>query len=48
MRSIRRILVAMKDPKSRSLPAVAKAARLAQALGAELELFHSMTCPATS
>ena len=43
MRSIRRILVAVKDPTSKSLPAITKAAQLAQALGAELELFHSIS-----
>jgi universal stress protein E len=42
MRGIRRILVAIKDPGSRSLPAVQKAAQLARALGAELELFHAI------
>jgi universal stress protein E len=45
MRSICRILVAVKDPKSRPLPAVAKAAQLARALGAEVELFHSISSP---
>lgn len=45
MRLIRRILVAIKDPTSKSLPAVAKAAQLAKALGAELELFHSISSP---
>ncbi len=45
MRLIRRILVAIKDPTSKSLPAVAKAAQLAKALGAELELFHSIASP---
>lgn len=42
MRSIRRILVAIKDPGAMTLPAVAKAARLAQACGAHLELFHTL------
>lgn len=42
MRAIRRILVAIKDPGSRSLAAVAKAAQLARAFGAELELFHGI------
>jgi universal stress protein E len=42
MRSIRRILVAVKDPQAKSLPAVAKATQLARALGAELELFHGI------
>jgi hypothetical protein len=45
MPSIRRILVAVKDPSSKSLPAVTKAAQLARALGAELELFHSISTP---
>jgi universal stress protein E len=39
---IRRILVAVKDPLARSLPAVTKATQLARALGAELELFHAV------
>jgi universal stress protein E len=42
MRPIRRILVAIKDPGAATLPAVAKAARLARACGAHLELFHSI------
>jgi universal stress protein E len=42
MRPIRRILVAIKDPGARSLPAVAKAAWLARACGAHVELFHSI------
>ena len=42
MRPIRRILVAVKDPSSRSLPALRKAAQLARATGAELELFHGI------
>ena len=45
MRSIRRILVAVKDPASRSQPAVTKAAQLAKAFGAQLELFHAITTP---
>lgn len=45
MRPIRRILVAVKNPKARSLPAVAKAARLARAFGADLELFHAISTP---
>ena len=36
MRRIRRILVAVKEPAARALPAVAKAAQLARALDAEL------------
>jgi len=43
MRSIRRILVAVKDPSAKSLRAVTKAAQLARALGAEIELFHSIS-----
>jgi universal stress protein E len=42
MDSIQRILVAVKDPTAASLPAVAKAAQLARAFGAELELFHAI------
>ncbi|MEP6885293.1 MAG: universal stress protein [Gammaproteobacteria bacterium] len=45
MRLIRRILVAVKDPAARSQPAVTKAAQLAKALGAKLELFHAITTP---
>jgi universal stress protein E len=42
MHPIRRILVAIKDPSAETLPAVAKAARIARACGAHLELFHAM------
>jgi universal stress protein E len=45
MRAIRRILVAVKDPGARALPAVAKATQLARSLGAELELFHAIDSP---
>jgi len=45
MKTIRRILVAIKDPGARSLPALAKAAQLAKATGAELALFHAITMP---
>ena len=45
MQAIRRILVAIKDPQARSFPAVAKAAQLARALGAEMELFHAIDAP---
>ncbi len=45
MKSIRRILVGVKDPGARSSPAVAKAARLAECLGAELVLFHAISVP---
>jgi len=43
MPAIRRILVAIKDPESRSLPAIPKALRLARAFDAELILFHAIT-----
>lgn len=45
MRSVRRILVAVKDPGARAVPAIAKAAQLAQAFGARLELFHALDIP---
>jgi len=43
MQNVKRILVAIKDPGARTLPAVRKAAQLAKAFGAELELFHSLS-----
>jgi universal stress protein E len=45
MSSIRRILVAVKDPAARAQPAVQKAAQLAAGLGAALELFHAICEP---
>ena len=45
MQPIRRILVAIKDPRAGSLPAVVKAAQLARALGARIELFHAIDAP---
>ncbi|MBK6597436.1 MAG: hypothetical protein IPG25_05770 [Proteobacteria bacterium] len=45
MRPIKRILVAVKDPTAKSLPAVAKATQLATGLGAELVLFHDIATP---
>ncbi len=42
LQSVRRILVAVKDPGAAVLPAVAKGTQLAQALGAEIELFHAI------
>lgn len=45
MAPIRTVLVAVKDPWSRSLPAVEKAAQLARALHARLHLFHAMSDP---
>ena len=45
MRSIRRILVAIRDPQSGLTPAVAKAAQLARATKAHVELFHAIATP---
>jgi len=45
MRPIRRILVAIKDPRARTMPAVTKAIELARALRAELHLFHGIATP---
>jgi universal stress protein E len=45
MRSIRRILVGVKDPGKKPSAAVTKAAQLASALGASLELFHALATP---
>jgi universal stress protein E len=45
MHAIRSILVAVKDPKASSQPAVDKAAQLARAFGAKLELFHGIATP---
>jgi universal stress protein E len=45
VRRIRRILVAVKDPAAKKLPVLDKAAQLAQALGATLELFHGLAEP---
>ena len=45
MRAIKRILVAIKDPSARALPALAKAAQLAQAFDAKLVLFHALATP---
>ena len=44
-RTIRRILVAIKDARARSLPALAKAAQIARGCGAQLELFHDISSP---
>ncbi len=43
MQSVKKILVAVKDPGARSLPAVNKAAQLAKSFGAELVLFHGLS-----
>jgi universal stress protein E len=40
-----RILVAVKELNGKPLPAVLKAAQLARAFGAQLELFHGLTTP---
>jgi universal stress protein E len=42
---IRRILVAVKNPAARALPAVNKAAQIAKGLGAQLTLFHDIATP---
>jgi len=44
-RSIGHVLVAIKDPWARSLPALVKAVQLARALGARLRIFHAITEP---
>jgi universal stress protein E len=45
MYSIHSILVAIKDPRAKSHPAVAKAAAIAAALDAQLQLFHAIDDP---
>jgi universal stress protein E len=45
MPPIRRILLTVKNPRQRALPALAKAAALARSLGAQLELFHAISGP---
>jgi universal stress protein E len=45
MSAIRRILVAIKDLDGKHLPALLKAAQLARAYGAQLELVHGLTAP---
>jgi universal stress protein E len=45
MPAIRRILVAVKELESRSQPALLKAAQLARAFDAEIEIFHTLTTP---
>jgi universal stress protein E len=45
MNQIRRIFVAIKDPRAKALPAVLKAAQIAKAEGAELILFQSIALP---
>jgi len=43
MQPLKKILVAIKDLDARSMPAVRKAAQLAKASAATLELFHSLS-----
>lgn len=45
MRSIRRILVAIRDPEAKTTPALVKAGQLAHMLGAQVELFHGLAAP---
>jgi universal stress protein E len=45
VRSIRRILVAIKKPDAKMLPALDKAVQLARAFRAEIELFHAIVTP---
>lgn len=45
MSTIRRILVAVKDPWAQSVPTLEKSAQLARALGARLQLFHALSNP---
>jgi universal stress protein E len=45
MRAIHRILVTVKELDGKGLPAVLKAAQLARAYGAQLELYHALTSP---
>jgi universal stress protein E len=45
MSSVRRILVAVKDPWARSLPTLDKATQLARALGARVQVFHALSNP---
>ena len=45
MQPIRRILVAVKEPAARVLPAVNKAAQIAKGLHAQLTLFHDIATP---
>ncbi len=45
MSPIRRILIAIKDPWARAIPALDKATQLARALGARVQLFHALSDP---
>jgi universal stress protein E len=48
MGKIQRILIAVKEPHSRTQPAALKAAQLARACGAEIELLYTLATPATT
>lgn len=45
MAAMRSFLVAVKDPGSKALPAIGKAAKLAKAFNARLDLYHGITEP---
>ena len=45
MKKLRHILVAIKEPRGRSQPALRKAAQLAEGSGATLTLFHALCTP---
>src|SRR5208282_2526823 len=45
MRPTRRILVPVRNYEARALPVLAKAAQLARAFGAQIELFHDIATP---
>ncbi len=45
MPQIRRILLAVKNPRQKSVPGLTKAVALARALGARLDLFHAISQP---
>ena len=45
MQSIRKILVAVKNPDARRQPAIDKAIHIAKALGASIEFFHAIADP---
>ena len=45
MRKLRRMLVAVKELDAKTFPALVKAAQLARACGAEVELFHALATP---
>lgn len=45
MKTLRDILVAIKQPNARTQPALRKAAQLAEGCGAKLTLFHALTRP---